>query len=139
MMWTHFLQTLGGKLADRWVAVLLTPAFFFWGVGLATLIGHDDQSLLGWGLSSLIPGHSGWLHVSLPQKPTTLPTEIQVAWIVGGLLLVGISAVIAQRLMLPVIQFAEGYWPSWSGLIRRWMERRQASAVRQATRRREEL
>jgi hypothetical protein len=41
-----FWKGLGGKLADRWVAALLSPAFLFWtGALIAWLWGHQSATI----------------------------------------------------------------------------------------------
>ena len=139
-MWTSFLQGLGAKLAERWLVAVLTPAFGFWGIGLVALLCHDDKSLQGWGLASLIPAHSHVLHVPFPQDLRGLSTERQIAFLVGGLLVVGISAAIAQRFLVPTLRLAEGYgWPSWLDFFRMKLVRRKAEAVEHATVQRDTL
>ena len=46
---TKFLESLGGKLAERWLSTILTPAFIFWGGGLgAWIYRHGWLSLETW-------------------------------------------------------------------------------------------
>lgn len=138
-MWTSFLQGLGSTLANRWVVAILTPAFVFWGLGLVALRWHDDKSLWHWGLASFLPNHSRYLHVPFPHDMSKLPIEAQLALLISGLLVVGISAAGAQRLALPTLRLAEGYWPTWLNRVRRIFVRPKVEAVKQATAEREDL
>ncbi len=70
---TKFLENLGGKLADSWATNLLTPAFVFWLGGL-----------LAWS------GRFGWKPLEDLLKQQSEP--IQIALLVGGLLIVAASA-----------------------------------------------
>jgi hypothetical protein len=94
-MATTFATSLGSKLAERWLASLLTPAFVFWVGGIAA-----------------------WLYCS--RDWTKIITQIsqlsdfwKIALIVGSLLVVVTSAVIVEQLDLAVIRFLEGYWSRW--------------------------
>ncbi|MGB5636651.1 MAG: hypothetical protein WBM86_28265, partial [Waterburya sp.] len=35
---TKFLESLGNKLAERWLSTILTPAFIFWAGGIGAWI-----------------------------------------------------------------------------------------------------
>jgi hypothetical protein len=91
---TKFLEGLGGKLAEQWAASLLTPAFVFWFGGLIAWIQK-----FGWN--------------QLQQWLTNLGEPLQIAVLVGSLLLVAASAFAIQRFDLAVLRFFEGYWPGW--------------------------
>ena len=99
---TKFLESFGSKLAEKWVATLLTPAFVFW-LGGATA-----------GLQRF-----GW-------KPTSTwfsqqPEPLQIALLVGILCVITASAFVVQRFDLPVLRFLEGYWHPWLRPLRRWL------------------
>jgi hypothetical protein len=97
-----FLESLGSKLAEQWIATLLTPAFVFWAGGVAA------------GLQRF-----GW-------KPTSTwfsqqPESLQIALLVAGFCLIAASAFVVQRFDLPVLRFLEGYWHPWLRPLRRWL------------------
>jgi hypothetical protein len=66
---TTFLSSLGGKLAERWVTVLLLPgAGFLLAVACAVMLGHGhafDVGLLVERLSSFAHDHSGGVQVAI--------------------------------------------------------------------------
>jgi hypothetical protein len=101
-MSTKFLESIGGKLAEQWVATLLTPAFVFWAGG--TIAGIH---------------RFGWTHIStwFSQQPESL----QIALLVAGLCLIAASAFVVQRFELAALRFLEGYWPFWLRPLRRWL------------------
>jgi len=53
MMPTKFIDTIGGKLAEQWIAALLTPAFCFWAGGITAWLLNNDASQLQQYLESL--------------------------------------------------------------------------------------
>jgi hypothetical protein len=89
-----FLSSVGGKVAEQFVAQLYAPAYVFWAGGAA------------------LYAHAHWSEVrSLAE--TLKESEIVV---LGGawLLLVTASASIGQRFEPTVIRILEGYhWPAW--------------------------
>ena len=96
-MATTFITSLGSKLAESWIASLLTPAFVFWVGGVAAWINHlNDCQRTKW---------IDWL-IHLSDART-------IALLVGSLLVVVSSGAIVQRLDFPVLRFLEGYWPGW--------------------------
>jgi hypothetical protein len=99
---TAFWQAVGGKLADRWAAVSV-QALIFWLGGLAAWTYHRG------GLHTL-PGQ-GWL-----KGQTSVE---QVAVIVVSLLAVALSGLVVERAAAPALRVLEGYWPSWTGPLRR--------------------
>jgi hypothetical protein len=124
-----FWSGVGEELARTWVARVLTPAFAFWVGGAALLWCHlfaDEVAARGW-LATLVASASG-----LGQ----LPVLVQGSLVVGGLVLVAASAVVAERLTVPVLRLLEGYWTRPACLFRqltgyrRW--RRQRVAARAA-------
>ncbi|MBD2060475.1 hypothetical protein H6F88_31525 [Oculatella sp. FACHB-28] len=103
---TKLLESLGGKLAEQWVANLFTPAFVFWLGGLAAWIQKF-----------------GWR--SLEQWFTQLVEPLQIAILFVGLLIVLVTAFAIQKLDLAVLRFFEGYWSSWMNPLRRWLLKQQ--------------
>jgi len=101
-MLAAFWEAIGGKLADRWAAVSI-PALIFWLGGLAAWTYHRG------GLHTL--GAQKWL-----EGQTTI---VQVAAILTVLLGVAGSGVLVDRAATPVLRSLEGYWPSWTGPLRR--------------------
>ena len=98
---TKFLESLGGKLAERWISTILTPAFIFWAGGLGAWIWRN-----GW--SSI----ETWLN----QQSQAL----QITLLISFLLLVLISALVVGRCDLAVLHLLEGYWPRWLRRLRRF-------------------
>lgn len=90
-MLTSFWQGIGGKLADRWMAVG-TPALIFWLGGLLAFAYNRH------GLSALTDRLARW---SAP---------VQVAVLLAALLGVAASGVVVQRLTPPCLRILEGYW-----------------------------
>lgn len=90
-MTAKVLEGVSGKLAEQWVATLLTPAFVFWAGGLAAYIHR-----FGW--------------TQLTKWFTQYPEPLQIAILVFGLCLVAASAFIAQRFDTEVLRGLEGYW-----------------------------
>ena len=127
-MLAAFWSGLGGELAKNWAARILTPAFAFWTGGLA---------LVWWSEHGDRVGDGGWAEeLEATARPLEqLPTVAQIVLVVGALLLLVASALIAERLTLPVLKILEGYWtrPQWlRGLLvgyRRWRRRRWAKVV----------
>lgn len=110
-MWTTFAQALGGGLAERWLAVVLAPAFAFWGGGaLAWLAGPGS-----------IDRVEDWA--------SDRTTAEMVAVLVIGLLIVAGSGAAVSRLTRPVIRAAEGYWPRPLAPLHRYLARAQRSRV----------
>jgi hypothetical protein len=98
-MTAKVMESFGGKLAEQWVATLLTPAFIFWLGGFLTAI----QRL---GLNTLVTRY------------TAYPEPLQIAILVGALCLVAASAFAVQRFDTPIIRFLEGYWYPWLQPVR---------------------
>jgi hypothetical protein len=102
-----FWSGVGEELARHWVARVLTPAFAFWTAGLALVWwhGHAAAAAKGWTVE---------LQTSATQL-AQLPVLAQGALVVGALVLVAASAVVAERLTGPLLRLLEGYWtrPRW--------------------------
>ena len=91
-----FWSGLSGRLADQWAAVLLSPAFAFWALGLgAWLVSRPDTAAR----QRLVDGFAG------------LSGPAQISILVMGLLAIAASSVLVERLALPVLRALEGYWP----------------------------
>ncbi|MGG6294925.1 hypothetical protein ACQ4M4_10905 [Leptolyngbya sp. AN02str] len=98
-MTAKVMESFGSKLAEQWVATLLTPAFIFWLGGFLTAI----QRL---GLNTLVTQY------------TAYPEPLQIAILVGALCIVAASAFVVQRFDTPIIRFLEGYWHPWLQPVR---------------------
>jgi predicted 3-demethylubiquinone-9 3-methyltransferase (glyoxalase superfamily) len=96
-----FLEGVGGKLAEQWVATLLTPAFVFWAGGAAIALQRFGWTTLSTGFS---------------QRPEPL----QIAILIVGFCAIAASAFVVQRFDLAVLRFLEGYWHPWLRPLRRW-------------------
>jgi hypothetical protein len=90
-MSAKFLEGFGNKLAEQWVATILTPAFVFWAGGCIAAIQEY-----------------GWIAAS--KWFTPLPEVLQIASLFGILLAISLSAFIIQRLDRSVVRILEGYW-----------------------------
>lgn len=100
-MSAKFLEGVGGKLAERWVATLLTPAFVFWAGGAIAALQR-----FGW------QNPSNWFQQQ--------PEPLQIALLVTVFCVVAASAFVVQRFDLTMLRFLEGYWHPWLRLVRRW-------------------
>ena len=94
-----FLENLGSKLAERWLSTILTPAFIFWGGGLAAWIYRH-----------------GWL--SLETWFVKQSQIAQIALLIIALLSLLTSALIVQYCELAVLRILEGYWFRWLRKLR---------------------
>ncbi len=90
-MTAKVLEGFSGKLAEQWVATLLTPAFVFWAGGL---VAYTQR--IGWD--------------TLTKWYTQYPEPLQVAILVISLCFVAASAFIVQRFDTEVLRALEGYW-----------------------------
>ncbi|OLP18516.1 hypothetical protein BST81_10585 [Leptolyngbya sp. 'hensonii'] len=106
-MSAKFLESFGGKLAEQWVATLLTPALVFWAGGAAAGLQR-----FGWTTISTWFNHQ--------------PEPLQVALLVAAFCLIAASAFVVQRFDLPVLRFLEGYWHPWFRPLRRWFIAKEA-------------
>jgi hypothetical protein len=96
---TKFLESLGSKLAERWLSTILTPAFIFWAGGLGAWI--DRQ---------------GWTSVETWFTKQSQPA--QIALLIIALLGILTSALIVQYCELAVLRILEGYWFRWLTKLR---------------------
>ena len=103
-MLTDFWKGLGGKLAERWLVALFSPAFAFWLGAVATwLYAH------GWRLVS----QHGWLGALQIWTADVrgLPVVVQVVLVLAPLILIILSGLLLQRMSRPALRILEGYWP----------------------------
>ncbi|MCP2256526.1 hypothetical protein LX15_000209 [Streptoalloteichus tenebrarius] len=102
---------LGGKVAERWATLLISPALLFWLGGLLAWV-HGHGGLTG--------ARSGWQALDREWtrafgSPT--PTA-QGVFVVVALLVVAGSARLAETSTLGVVRLLEGYWPRWARPLR---------------------
>lgn len=101
-MSAKFFESAGSKLAEQWVATLLTPAFAFWAGGaIAGLQRFGWKPIITWFSNQ--------------------PESLQIALLVAGFCLVATSAFVVQRFELPALRFLEGYWCPWLHPLRHWL------------------
>jgi hypothetical protein len=114
---TAFWSGLGSEFAKQWVARVLTPAFVFWTAGLAIVWWSANRDgVEERGLSAQL--------AETARPLEELPTAGQVIVIAGALILLAASALVADRLTVPVLKLLEGYGPMPRGLRRRLAARR---------------
>lgn len=94
---SKFLDSLSSKLAEKWLANLLTPSFIFWIGGVTANIEKFDL-----------------------QRIQNLTEVQQIILLVLFLLIVTTSAFIIGRLDYVTLRFLEGYWPRFLGPLCRW-------------------
>lgn len=106
-MTTTFLQSFSGKLAERWGATLITPAFVFWAGGMGIWILR-----FGW------KPIETWF--------SNQPEPLKYVVLTGSLLIIVTSAIIIQHFDQNILRFLEGYGPLWPQPLRRlfvWQQR----------------
>jgi hypothetical protein len=105
-MLEEFWTGLGDKLAERWLALLFSPALAFWTGGLAAL---------AWRYLRMPVQQHGWHHVLAGWQPTIggLPVIVQGALVVSLLTGITLSAVVVQWLSFPALRLLAGDWPPW--------------------------
>lgn len=86
-----FLEGISGKLAEQWIATLLSPAFIFWAGGVAAFCEH-------YGMQTLI----NWFE--------QYPEPLQVSILATALATIFVSSFIAQRFDTAILRGLEGYW-----------------------------
>ncbi|MFE9480388.1 hypothetical protein ACFYNM_17510 [Streptomyces spororaveus] len=102
-MLNDFWKGLGGKLSERWLAALFSPACLFWLAGLGAWlrgVGWPTVQRLGWA------GAAKQWTAGL----TELPALLQAAAVVGVLLLLTFSGLLLQFFVHPLVRGLEGYW-----------------------------
>ena len=101
-MLTKFSEGIEGKLAEQWIATVLSPAFGFWAGGLVA-----------------IAYRSGWADLATWFGEQRQP--LQIAIIAVALVGVAASAQIINRFDHALIRVLEGYWPQALNSLRRWL------------------
>ena len=91
-MSAKFLEGAGSKLAEQWVANLLTPAFVFWSSGLLAYVQRH-----------------GWQPIAT-LFPDSKLEALQIGIIAAILTLIYLSALIVQRFDTEILRGLEGYW-----------------------------
>ncbi|GAB4085956.1 hypothetical protein GCM10028784_25860 [Myceligenerans cantabricum] len=99
-------STLGGKVAERYSELLLSPALGFWFGGmLAYAYARGWRSVADFWMTDL--GEASIV--------------IQVSVAVGALLLVAGSAKVVEWFTPPMLRLLEGYWPARADRIASWL------------------
>lgn len=119
-MLTKLMEGVGDKLADKWIASLLTPAFLFWAGGLLAWI-----SKFGW--NTLEKWFSAQQQIA------------QITIVIAAFLIVSASAIVMQRFNLLAINLLEGYWPGWLRRPKRWLLQRRVQKVAKMEKRFQDL
>ncbi|MGB5713665.1 MAG: hypothetical protein WBM44_22480 [Waterburya sp.] len=103
---TKFLESLGNKLAERWLSTILTPAFIFWAGGIGAWIWRY-----------------GWFSIEtwFNQQSQALQITLLISILLGVL----ISALVVGRCELVVLRLLEGYWPRWLRKLQRFCAKNQ--------------
>ena len=119
-MLTKFSEGLEGKLAEQWIATVLSPAFGFWAGGLVAIVYRN-----------------GWAELAAWFSQQWQP--LQIAMLVVALVGVAASAQIINRFDHALIQLLEGYWPRWLNPLRSRLLTRQTAQYEKADLRFQEL
>ena len=101
-MLIKFWESMGTKVADRWLEYIFGPAFLFWAGGLG---------LYAWQI--------GWQQ-AVNDVQALAPFQ-QGSWIVLGLLVLVFSSVVMRALRFTFLRLLEGYWPWPLGYLRRFI------------------
>lgn len=121
-MLASVLETLGGKLTDRWAGVT-APAVLFWFGGL---------------LAYASPRNGGGAWRQLIRWFSAQDTSAQLLLVLVALVVVAVSATVVQWLTLPTLRALEGYWPRLARL--QWLlNRRRAARLNREQQRWDEL
>jgi hypothetical protein len=118
----RFWESLGSKLGEKWLGVAL-PALLFWSVG-AVAYSHAHGT-------SWIADRSTWLRGQ--------PVVLQVFALAGGLIAVGASGRLVERISFPVLRGLQGYWWPWLDPLRRRLTDRRTGRLRSLERRYDDL
>lgn len=105
-MINKFWESLGEKLADRWMGQIFGPSSFFWTGGVIAWIYA-----------------SGW--ETALKLFTSWSIEIKVMILIVGLLSVLFSSSLIQLLVAPTRRLLEGQWPSFLQYIRYFLIKKQ--------------
>lgn len=125
-MLSTFGTGLGSKLADKWIASVLSPAFIFWLGGFLAWAGGRHDVGFGAALTGVV------------RQISPLSTTLQVLLVIVGLLTVTVSGVAVQALVPFALRTLEGYWPRpFHGVKHFLTERRSRRLEADATRWRE--
>lgn len=100
---TQLWETIGTKLADRWLA-LAGPAMLYWTGGFLLLAASAEGQVRLTGISAAVAAQ---------------PAVLQVSMIAAAVLAVLASGVLVQRLTLPTLRLLAGYWPAGLAGMRR--------------------
>ena len=101
-MLIKFWESMGTKVADRWLEYIFGPAFLFWAGGLG---------LYAWQI--------GWQQ-AVNDVQALAPFQ-QGSWIVLGLLVLVFSSVVMRALRFTFLRLLEGYWPWPLSYLRRFI------------------
>lgn len=123
-MLTDLWTGLGGKLADRVLTALLSPAMAFWVFGVLAWL-HSREPVRRW-------PHE-LRHVT--HGLSTSPGAVQLGVILALLAIALLSGQLVASLSMPTLRLLEGYWPKWLAeprrrLVTRISERRKEDANR---------
>ncbi len=110
-------EEVGGKLTERWGAVV-APAVLFWSAGLGAWVATHGRCVL--------KDISGWT------------AGEQLALGIGAGAVVLASAVVVWAFETPVLQALEGYLPAWIPFVR-WKQRRMDQRIARMFDRQQEL
>jgi hypothetical protein len=86
---------IGGKIAARWAALLLSPTFGFWALGAAAWIWARPRVA-----SAVIA------------RVATLSSLAQGVLCIGALLVVVASGFVVERAASTILRVLQGYWPA---------------------------
>jgi hypothetical protein len=104
------LEGFGNKLTEQWAVTILTPAFVFWTGGAIAAIQKF-----------------GWKNIR--DLFGSLPETLQVASLVGILIVISISAFVVQQFDRKVIRILEGYWWDVFGCLAFYLKKRQVERL----------
>jgi hypothetical protein len=144
-MLTKFLEGVGGKLGERWMTTLFTPAFSFWFGGIIASIWNNGLGVDRWwegGIGALIGDffgrRDGW-HSNLAPLVNWIVAQqdqrVQVVLLVTSILGITMSAVVVMSFDLSVLRFLEGYWPRYMQKIQDLLTQQQYKRFKNAEKR----
>ncbi|MFE2283338.1 hypothetical protein ACFXDJ_04095 [Streptomyces sp. NPDC059443] len=106
---------MSGKLSERWLTALFSPACLFWLAGLACWVRSEGGGTVrahGWRAAAKM-----WT-----TELAALPALAQAMAAVGVLLLLTLSGLLLRFLSRPIVRCLEGYWAFPAP--RRWLRER---------------
>src|SRR5437879_1829436 len=117
---------LGGKAAERWAALLTSPALLFWIGGVLAYV---------WGHGGLFGPGAGWSALTAVWEQTFGATTAVAETLLAlcALLLVAGSARVADLVTPAVLRLLEGYWGRWASPLRHVMLVLRAKAIDRRT------